>query len=223
MIFTLQWTFLEVSDYWQLDQNCLTPWRSSMDQTVCHMMAGKAVAWALLGFFLDDAAHSHSNTFVVAVKKLSDTPGPSNHDIQETRKLYESLLGDASSHATNTVSGTPALQNMKQLLHMLNCQLSKQSRTAKLWVQYMYEIETVKLFLRAERTSSWNLHVMLWHACSICLQLLVSLSMQSVQDCTFRWWLNCMRLTLAIHTVHGSWFSFCEEVGQVLGLVYQQI
>jgi len=42
---------------------------------------------------------------------------------------------------------------------MLKCQLADQSRTAKLWLQFMYKVETVRMFIRAERTSNWNLHV----------------------------------------------------------------
>ena len=51
------------------------------------------------------------------------------------------------------------MQTFEQLLHMLKCQMSDQSRTAKLWLQFMYKVETVRTFIRTERTSNWNLHV----------------------------------------------------------------
>ena len=37
--------------------------------------------------------------------------------------------------------------------------LAKTSRTAKLWLQYIEYVEAVKLFIQAERTENWNLHL----------------------------------------------------------------
>jgi len=37
--------------------------------------------------------------------------------------------------------------------------LSKQSPTAKLWLQYIEYIETLKLFIRAKRSGNWSLHL----------------------------------------------------------------
>ena len=127
--------------------------------TVCHMLTGKAVAHALRGFFLVDPALGVHLMQLLSSSDVTDIPGLSPQDIQEIQELYESLLEDVSSDTPDTASGAPALQNLEQLLHMLKSHLSKKSRTAKLWLQYMYEIETVKLFLRAERTSNWNLHI----------------------------------------------------------------
>ena len=37
--------------------------------------------------------------------------------------------------------------------------LVEQSPTAKLWLQYIEYIETLKLFIRAERSGNWSLHL----------------------------------------------------------------
>jgi len=37
--------------------------------------------------------------------------------------------------------------------------LSSESRTARLWIQYLYWIDLVKCFIMAERTSNWHLHL----------------------------------------------------------------
>ena len=37
--------------------------------------------------------------------------------------------------------------------------LAEKSPTAKLWLQYIEYIETLKLFIQAERTGDWNLHL----------------------------------------------------------------
>ena len=52
-----------------------------------------------------------------------------------------------------------------ELMKLHNCllkykgSLGKTSRTAKLWLQYIEYVETVKLFIQAERTGNWNLHL----------------------------------------------------------------
>ena len=38
-------------------------------------------------------------------------------------------------------------------------ELNEKSRTAKLWIQYFQMVDLVKLFVRAERTGNWNLHI----------------------------------------------------------------
>ena len=37
--------------------------------------------------------------------------------------------------------------------------MSSQSRTAKLWIQYLDYVDLVKMFVRAERTGNWSLHL----------------------------------------------------------------
>ena len=52
-----------------------------------------------------------------------------------------------------------------ELMKLHNCllkykgSLAEASRTSKLWLQYSEYVETVKLFIRAERTGNWNLHL----------------------------------------------------------------
>ena len=37
--------------------------------------------------------------------------------------------------------------------------LAEKSRTAKLWLKYIEYVEVLKLFIQAERTGNWNLHL----------------------------------------------------------------
>jgi len=37
--------------------------------------------------------------------------------------------------------------------------LSVESRTAKLWFLYLVQMQTLKMFIRAERTGDWELHL----------------------------------------------------------------
>ena len=41
----------------------------------------------------------------------------------------------------------------------MKTRLSSESRTAKLWIQYMQNLNGVKQFIPAERTSDWHLHL----------------------------------------------------------------
>ena len=37
--------------------------------------------------------------------------------------------------------------------------LSKESRSAKIWLLYIYYLDVLKRFIIAERTSNWSLHI----------------------------------------------------------------
>jgi len=52
-----------------------------------------------------------------------------------------------------------ALQQMDAKFEQLKTQLSTQSSTAKLWFLYMKYISVLKLFITAERTRNWHLHL----------------------------------------------------------------
>jgi hypothetical protein len=58
-------------------------------------------------------------------------------------------------------TGLAALDmNLRELCKIL----SSQSRTARLWIQYFYHIETMKAFIAAERTSNWEMHLRAFQA-----------------------------------------------------------
>ena len=48
---------------------------------------------------------------------------------------------------------------LKKLLHRYKELLAEKSPTARLWLQYLEYIETLKIFIRAERIRDWNLHL----------------------------------------------------------------
>jgi hypothetical protein len=61
--------------------------------------------------------------------------------------------------SAEALSSSDVMQKLKQRLHALKLQLSSWSRTAKLWLQFMNCIDIIRLFIRAERTSNWSMHV----------------------------------------------------------------
>ena len=58
-----------------------------------------------------------------------------------------------------TACDSPALLKLENILEDIKCEQKKRSRTAQLWLTYMDYIDTLKLFIRAERLGNWNMHV----------------------------------------------------------------
>ena len=47
----------------------------------------------------------------------------------------------------------------KPIMEDIKCEQTKCSRTAKWWLTYIDYIDTLKLFIRAERVGNWNMHI----------------------------------------------------------------
>ena len=52
-----------------------------------------------------------------------------------------------------------ANEAIEKLLHWYKHLLAERSPTAKLWIQYIEYVETLKIFIRAERIGDWNLYL----------------------------------------------------------------
>ena len=52
----------------------------------------------------------------------------------------------------------PVLFQLEDIVENYKEYLVKPSRTAKLWLWYIYYVDLVKMFIRAERSGYWNLH-----------------------------------------------------------------
>ena len=51
------------------------------------------------------------------------------------------------------------LEKVNTTIQTYKDELAAKSRTAKLWIQYIDYINIIKIFIRAERTGNWNLHL----------------------------------------------------------------
>ena len=78
-------------------------------------------------------------------------------DVDEINDLYEKLR--AHEISSDEISNYPALVKMGRAFDTLMHELGDRSRTAKLWLAYIEYVGTLKLFIRAERTGDWNLHL----------------------------------------------------------------
>ena len=78
-------------------------------------------------------------------------------DVNEINELYEKLR--AREISSIEISNYPGLVKIQRALDTLLHELRDRSRTAKLWLAYIEYVDTLKLFIRAERTGDWNLHL----------------------------------------------------------------
>lgn len=112
-----------------------------------HIESGKAVSRALRGHFLIyDALMS---------KLVSDILSPEDENI---KKLYTSFV--SGKVTTEEIVNSPDLNLLERRLSDKKDFLSCKSRTAKLWIQYIYYINILKLFISAERTGDWHSHLL---------------------------------------------------------------
>ena len=116
---------------------------------VSHMMSGKAIARALRGHILIDCALK----MLLIEEIFSDNTAVSI----ELQNMFDSVMNEKITESD--VENSKVLSNLKQTLQSKNADLSKTSRTAKLWIRYCNYIDIVKQFIRAERISDWKLHL----------------------------------------------------------------
>ena len=126
---------------------------------VLHMLSGKAVARAQRGHYLVEAALGiilvqRLTTASSEYKSLQDftfTPD----DIKNIFSEYQTVMTDGLTDSFPSAS----LRLLDTGLTLLKSELIQNSRTAKLWLQYMDYVSILKLFIQAERTGNWELHL----------------------------------------------------------------
>ena len=78
-------------------------------------------------------------------------------DQYELELLYKGVK-DKSVPVSN-IAESKELLKLEECLLKYRKLLAESSRTANLWLQYIEYVETLKLFIRAERTGNWTLHL----------------------------------------------------------------
>ena len=153
---------------------------------VSQMMSGKAVSRALRGHFIVEAALV--NKLLLAVLPVEESPlepivdrndsetnddnfvlethtstmaSGQNLDAVELQKINELYKGiEDKSVPVCDIAESKELVKLKECLLAHKAFLAEKSRTAKLWLQYIEYVETLKVFIRAERTGNWYLHLL---------------------------------------------------------------
>ncbi|MES9879832.1 MAG: hypothetical protein ABW185_03025 [Sedimenticola sp.] len=81
-------------------------------------------------------------------------------EVQKLGQLFEALLSGEVS--LEELSSSHELDWFRDRVQTV-CQSMKDRRTAKLWLQYIAMIDLLKLFLKAERSGNWQLHLRAVH------------------------------------------------------------
>ena len=117
--------------------------------SVVHMLSGHAFSRALRAHILTSAA---------LIGVLMGTPGTlDNIDKDRLVSLYQSLLNQ-EKNATD-VSEEECVKQLSEIISQLLDTVASESRTGKLWVQYIRQVALIQHFIRAERTGDWKLHL----------------------------------------------------------------
>ena len=116
------------------------------ENSVEHMISGKAVSRAIRGHFLVESA----------LKGLLFDMVTENFDIDVEcfKNCIETMGDDLQSFYESQVT-----RDIINAFQEVTSQLESESRTAKLWLSYMHYISILKQYIFAERTSNWKLHL----------------------------------------------------------------
>ncbi|KAF4531641.1 hypothetical protein B566_EDAN006572 [Ephemera danica] len=78
-------------------------------------------------------------------------------DLDEAKEIVEHLMENKilSSDAIQT----PCILKLSEFVRNKLSDMSQKKRTSKLWSQYLHMVTLIRLFIRAERTGDWKLHM----------------------------------------------------------------
>ena len=81
-------------------------------------------------------------------------------DAGDLEKIHD-LFKETTNKSIPVLSAADSkeLVKLEKCLENFKALLAQVSPTAKLWLQYIEYIETLKLFILSERTANWNLHL----------------------------------------------------------------
>ena len=113
--------------------------------SVNHMFSGKAISRSLRG-------HMFAASSILSILLEEVWVELSDEEKTEIKLMY-------SSNMHNKNGDTDLEKKLILLFEKKQEEYMAKSRTAKLWLNYVHYIFIVQEFIRAERTSNWNLHI----------------------------------------------------------------
>ena len=119
--------------------------------TVKHIITGKAIARAIRGHILVESA------LYLKLQKMVLEGNSSEEILPMTDAEIVDLK--AALGSSSDISELPAIQKFLDRIDLMKVDLGRKSRTAKLWLQYMDYVEIMRQYIRAARTGDWNLHL----------------------------------------------------------------
>ena len=134
------------------------------ENSVTHIISGKAIARSMQVHTLAESALMT----LLLEKLIEDT----KVDCERLQWYYEKALTcEFNDETFDEMISSNTFIAIADEVSELKTKLKAKSRTAKLWLLYLDYISVAKLFILAERTSDWELHL---HAITEMLNLFAS-------------------------------------------------
>jgi len=95
--------------------------------------------------------------------------------------VYDSVLAEKIDVSDCSILNCASLVKLESCVNDLRNRLAVQSRTARLWLQYMDYVSVVKTFILAKHVGDWHLHLA---ATSHMLNLFAATGHHSYARCT---------------------------------------
>jgi len=120
--------------------------------SVKHILTGHAIARANRAHMLVESA------LIIQLQEMAMSSASENDQVdkQELENLYDNVT---SKNVPHDAIDNPSLSRLKQSTEAMHRSLCEESRTARLWVQYVDYVSTARMFIRAARTGDWNLYL----------------------------------------------------------------
>jgi len=87
---------------------------------------------------------------------------------------------EGGAECAELVNSSKERNKLQTIFEEYKEKLITSSRTAKLWIQYLEHIDILQLFIRAERTGTWNLHLV---SIGKMINVFAATTTQKAQDC----------------------------------------
>ena len=152
---------------------------------------------------LDNLDDKNENEETEVEPSPEPSPAPTNSLSREQMMELKSLLDRIDENpeiAVSEVNESPELLLIQELLEDLKEYLRTASRTARLWLQHIDYVGILKLFIRAERTGNWKLHL---HAVEKMLNVFAATGHVNYAKCA-RLYLQKMR---NLHNTHPELYE----------------
>ena len=132
---------------------------SGLEELWQRVYAKGSVVHMLTGHFFSRAVPAHILTLLALISVLLEKSDKQANqtDKEHLVNLYQDIV-DQDEDATQVKEDETLREFQQFLTHHLE-QAAIQSRTGKLWVQYINQVFLMLNFIRAERTGNWKFHL----------------------------------------------------------------
>ena len=120
------------------------------ENSVEHMLSGKAVSRSLRGHFLVESSLKDL-LFDLAAEDFGI-------DVQPLKEFVQHMEKEKDSDSIHSFLQSQVMLDINSAFKEISIKLEHQ-RTSKLWLRYLQYVSILKKFIFAERTSNWQLHL----------------------------------------------------------------